>query len=273
MGRDPPIPTPPRPVAGKDVAQTFAESDVSMTLPWATVAGEGVEMSGSASASATADALSSPSTITAKSGMEFSVRGPTPVTEVSADINPNSTGYSRAGIRDLTEGTTVTTKYPGSFSTVTFSGLSLDPSHRYAIWADDDGNSWDRAPVNPNSAPDEFGAFDLWQSDGAGYGAYTDVTVTAGSDPAGVALIEWPMAPDVYAWDVAQYLAEKDGETVDVFVEEEQAGGWTEIAGPISRGDRIQADAANNVRYRVELSRASTANNPRLEAIYRRFKL
>lgn len=122
-----------------------------------------------------------------------------------------------------------------------------------------------------------------------------DVDMVAGIDPAGnynstrlnlftgvrpyiagksgsVAL-EWPYPPDVYSWDRATFLRTLATETVDVYVEESTDGGstWTEIAGPISRGDKIPAKPENEVRFRVDFSRASTANNPTLDSIYRRW--
>jgi len=83
-------------------------------------------------------------------------------------------------------------------------------------------------------------------------------------------IIEWPDPPDLYAWDRALFQRQPDGGTVDVYVEANDGTGWTEIAGPITRGDDIPADPADNVRFRVEFSRPDTSNNPALEAIYRR---
>jgi hypothetical protein len=78
----------------------------------------------------------------------------------------------------------------------------------------------------------------------------------------------------VYAWDTAVFQRTLDGATVDIYVEEAQGSpGWTEIAGPIKRGDAIPADPANNIRFRIDYSRPSTSDVPRLDAVYRRFKL
>lgn len=114
--------------------------------------------------------------------------------------------------------------------------------------------------------------------------AFSDVTaIVADGEPAHIELdgdatsgtvhVEWPDPQDIYAWDTALFQTSPDNETIDVYVEEYQGGSWTEIAGPISRGDSIGADPSNNVRYRAELSRTDTANNPTLDAIYRRIKL
>jgi hypothetical protein len=95
------------------------------------------------------------------------------------------------------------------------------------------------------------------------------------SDPplSGTTYVEWPEPADVYRWDAATFQRTEDGETVSVYIEESTDGGdtWTEIAGPISRGQDITADPASEVRFRVELSRSDTANSPSLDAIYRRW--
>lgn len=85
--------------------------------------------------------------------------------------------------------------------------------------------------------------------------------------------VTWPQPTDIYRWDAATFQTSPDGETVEVYVEESTDGGstWTEIQGPIERGDQIGADPGSRVRFRVELSRNDTANNPTLDAIYRRW--
>lgn len=89
----------------------------------------------------------------------------------------------------------------------------------------------------------------------------------------GSAWVEWPSPTNIYRWDAATFQNSTDSETVDVYIEENDGSGWTEIAGPISRGQEITADPANECRFRVDISRASTANNPTLDAIYRRWVL
>jgi len=103
---------------------------------------------------------------------------------------------------------------------------------------------------------------------------YTVKSVTAvEKKPSGTATIGWAKPADVYRWDAATFQAARDGETVEVYVEESTDGGstWTEIQGPIGRGDQIEADPRSRVRFRVELARSDTSNNPTLDAIYRRW--
>lgn len=89
----------------------------------------------------------------------------------------------------------------------------------------------------------------------------------------GQATIEWTYPNDVIEWDVAAFQTSPDGETVEVYIQESTDGGstWTEIQGPIIRGQKIQAGPESRVRYRVELSRSDLSNNPTFDAAYRRW--
>ncbi|MFB6302768.1 MAG: hypothetical protein ABEH78_07915 [Haloferacaceae archaeon] len=87
--------------------------------------------------------------------------------------------------------------------------------------------------------------------------------------------LEWPYPPDgdVYSWGSAYFTRTLDNEVVDVYIEENQSSGWTEVAGPISRGDSIPADPANNVRYRVSINRNDTTALPTLDSAVREAEL
>lgn len=87
------------------------------------------------------------------------------------------------------------------------------------------------------------------------------------------AYVEWPQPTDIFRWDAATFNATTEGETVDVYIEESTDGGstWTEIAGPISRGQPINAEPDSEVRLRADLQRDDSSNNPRLNSVYRRW--
>lgn len=78
-------------------------------------------------------------------------------------------------------------------------------------------------------------------------------------------------------WDVASFQRTLDSETVDVFVAYNDGSGWsrTNAGDPISKNYDLGADSnispADDVRFEIELSRADTANNPSLDALYRRY--
>lgn len=121
------------------------------------------------------------------------------------------------------------------------------------------------------------GAVDIELAVSAGFGGSAtlecDLTPKGVSNLSGTAYIEWSRPETIFRWDALQFDRVLDGETVDLFVEESADGGssWSEVAGPVSKGDRIDVHPDNRVRFRAELSRATTVSSPRLEAAYRRF--
>lgn len=109
---------------------------------------------------------------------------------------------------------------------------------------------------------------DRYSGDGSGEYVDCDTDTLGQTITSGTAYVEWPYPNDVYDWGSIFFEEFLDGETLDVYVEE-YSGSWTEIAGPVSNGDGIPANPTNNVRFRIEISRASTGNNPVLKQIKR----
>lgn len=83
----------------------------------------------------------------------------------------------------------------------------------------------------------------------------------------GAASVELP-TPDVFSWNLASYQRRVENGSVDVFVEEDDGTGFTEIAGPITRNHEIQADDDSDVRLRVEIEGNSNDGTPALESAY-----
>lgn len=275
MGRDPPIGAAAPAVAGKDKAQTFAESDVTVsTTDNSRVDAESVKLPVPME-TATIDGFSTYNGLEGGCGVVF--RAKDLVTEITGTVSGSSSPTYTSAYIETTGGSLVAEKTGLDLSTndtVTFSGLSLSAGTDYRLVADSGGSTDVDYDGNVPSAGDLANVKDGYYDDppaSTGPAVWSDIEFQNTAD--GSAYVEWPMAKDVYAWDVAQYLETEDGGTVDVYVEEDQSGGWTEIAGPIARGERIQADANNNVRYRVELARETADANPTLDAIYRRYKL
>lgn len=79
--------------------------------------------------------------------------------------------------------------------------------------------------------------------------------------------VEWPNPPEVYAWDAATFTGHGPTKP-DVFIDENQNGTWTEIAGPISRGSDIPAVADNNVRLRAVFTEPGF-----FDSAYRRYQV
>jgi len=223
-------------------------------------------------------------TLQASYGLEIEPQ--TSLSGIDVEVSGNTADATSVVLADDTG--TVLAKHRGQFSAGDrirlHASLSAGTPYYVGLW--NDGNDWDRGYNGNSSFPytsDDVDltaqAYGMHPDDDSDLGTYDGnassfFSVSSVTEPTSASVTaEWPMPADVYGWDATQYLAVRDGETVDVYVEEDQAGGWTEIAGPISRGQRIHADADNNVRYRVEFSRADAANNPRLESLVRRAKL
>jgi hypothetical protein len=101
---------------------------------------------------------------------------------------------------------------------------------------------------------------------------YVDDIQTSYTSTSGTITFEPPIPEDVFDWASALFTRTLDSETVDVYIDEYD-GSWTEIQGPISRGDKITASPSNNVRLRAEISRADTSNSPSLDSIARTWEI
>jgi len=92
------------------------------------------------------------------------------------------------------------------------------------------------------------------------------IETLVGAD-SGTASVELP-TPDVRSWNLASFQRRQANGNVDVFIEEDDGSGFTEIAGPISRNHQIQADDGSDVRFRVEISGNTNDGTPALESAY-----
>lgn len=265
-----------------DAAETFGESDVTLGHTNTQMASEAVSLQNETTGSAASrDADNNSLSRQWKGGLEISPNED--LDGVDAVISSLTAGFTTAYLQEPTSGGTV-------YDQVDISGKSSGESVRlthdlqagsnYWVVMDAGGSTYmdhgkfDNSPSFPYTSTMvdiEYGVYDTSDS-GTNAVDYEDIIPVKYTDKTtGTATVEWPYPPDVYDWDVAKFQATKDGETADVYVEEYDGSSWTEIAGPISRGDDLPADPGRNVRYRVELSRASTSNNPTLDAIYRRY--
>lgn len=279
----------PNPVTDKDVARTFGESDLSLSLTSAIVTGESVELSGYGTTATRPDDDSTSTDVTGAYGLRINPNSD--IEGVRVEISANTGPVSEVALLDSNEnilaeatngpysaGETIDLVATLSASTTYY--VSVYDSSTYDVGFHNGGGSFpytsadvDITAVANSAHPDDGDSIGI-DTANAGY-AIDDVTAITGDDAnSGTAYIEWPYPDDLYAWDVATFTRTLDGETVDVFVEEAQGSpGWTEVAGPISRGDSIPADASNDIRFRVELSRSNTSNNPTLDSIARRWRI
>ena len=257
-----------------DSAESFDESDLSLDLQVATVSGGSIEIDDNANGSKIGLPIGSSASDELIGG--FVINPNTDLDSVTVLENQyqnDAPDYLK--LRDEETNTVIGQTSISSDTPHTVSpddGSNLQAGSSYGIYYE--GNTQNFFAINA-TFPEESLDFDI--VDGVGNGPYYDMSkigVTRASLPpeSARAYVSWDTPTDIYAWDRVKHQTTPDGESVAIFVEESADGStWTEIAGPVSRGDRLPADPNNQVRYRVELNRSDTANNPTLDAIYRRW--
>lgn len=263
-------------IAAVDDARTFAESDVTLTHSSTEARAESVAL-----ANQTGETTLFPNTTltgqTGKFGVRLSTDASGYVNRVGGRLNgtgntgthdvvleKESDGTEIARVADLTAG-----------DSFTMDGFELAQSTDYLLYWDvtsssdvdyDDDGEAEADPVGV-TLTDFKGADDLY--------VFDKVRTRYTTNTSGSVTVEWPEPDDVFAWDVLSFTRRLAGETVDVFVESSSDGGstWTEVAGPVTRNDAIPVPDDERVRFRVDFSRASTANVPTLDSIARRYVL
>lgn len=265
------------PFTDEDMAETFAESDVTVSSAGdVTKAGVTNGSIGLISVESTVSmSLSNSSSTTDRQGVVINPNSDLKQITVSVETTGATTLYLEAS-----DGTVLETKsISGSGTWDLTHDLTADTDYRVTV--DAGGDSFDNSygsksfPLESETV-DIVGGADNNNSTNSGWAwNVTSITGVTKTPTSGAAFIEWPHPPDVFGWDVAQFQETPDGETVDMYVEVNDGSGWTEAAGPISRGYDLSqvAGPEDNVRFRVNLSRASTANNPTLDAAYRRWEV
>jgi hypothetical protein len=264
--------------ADKDRAETFEEPDVTVSSSAARVSSGSVEI-GSTGPSRPQDNNSFDSSY----GEGLTINPNTDISKIDVTISSGVGEVSEVFITDTSEN--ILDSVSGTFGPgdVVRLNAPLSQGTDYWVGAWDGGDTYQEGQYNSTvaTAGDDLdivaGARRIHPDDGSdGYTSTGEgFNIVSVQTPAlsATATVEWPHPIDLYGWDTALYQKTDDGETIEIYIEENQADGWTEVAGPISRGDAIPADRANNVRYRIELSRSTTDANPTLDAIYRRYKL
>jgi len=268
---DPPIAVSSNPIAQKDAAETFAESDVTVITTGTTVANKSLEILSPVPVYDTTMGITF-SSLTGTYGIVFDALKDT--LGVEYRYASGNSGSITPRIEFESDGTTVATGSsvsPGESGTIE-ADLTAGVSYRLV----GDFDSQDRA--SGGSPPQTDGTGSLTAT-----GAYNDGSLGDSSfyvfdqfeaiTATGTVTVEWPAPTDIFRWDAATFTRTPDGGTVTVNIEENDGTGWTEIATDISRGDSIDAAPDSAVRFRVDISRTDTSNNPTLDSIYRRYVL
>jgi hypothetical protein len=185
----------------------------------------------------------------------------------------NTTDLDNVGVRLHSDGSLVSsqTKTISPGETITFSGLGLSSGTRYRVTGDmvsDGDNHADTQIQDPGDVLGLDGAIDQGSVEESNTWAFDRLR---GHVSSGSATVEWTHPNNVWSWDRASWMETPNGETIDVYLEEDD-GGWSEIAGPIDKGDLIPAAASNNVRLRFDLSEAN-GGVPEVNAAHRRYLL
>jgi len=258
-----------------DAAQTFEESELTLTLTTAQIKGGSVAIGFMRGSSVTVS-MSNTETVSKRRGYV---------------VNPNNDFDGFAGQLgsdvDATEvritdgsGTVLGTSpvdSDGSFEVT--ASQTLISGNRYYVVADAEGASY-TSRDDLSSYPQTSTDFDVVDGvngsseEGAEYYNIAELEAISHAN-SGSAVLEWARPTDIYEWDVATFTSSPDGETVDVYVAVDDGSGWTltNNAEPISRNyslaDDSNIDPDDQVRVEAELSREDTSNNPTLDSAYR----
>lgn len=284
-------PAPPgeHPIASKDRAETFEESDVTLSSKNGQILQNnnsvGIDFQDYSIERGNTTVLTDLSetdwwgvTITPQVDMDsITLRYDTSATEEEIQVIRDDTSevvYQDTSPPTTTSGDTLTVSPTGgfvsgvsySFSALIAQGSDLTYYGSLDNPASDFGNSIIDISGGAyfSSGPEENSdRWSVWDKVVPSFSGYLEAT----------AFIEWPQPTDIYRWDAATFTTTEDSGSVEVYIEESTDGGstWDEIAGPISRGQQIGASPDSEVRFRVDISREDTANNPTLDSVYRRW--
>jgi hypothetical protein len=265
--------------ADKDVAETFAESDLSLSHNNTQVTGESVGLSTPPPESLTRPSDGSTKSTDSDHGLVF---------QPSQDITDLTFYQSSNTVEDDVR--LVKMSDGSEIASGTFDGsgewspnVQLDSGVKYRVVVDPPdgtavnvGEKFDVSYPITGSYFDITGGYDEALGESSSYAwAISQIDAApVGASGSGTVTIDWPDPPDVYRWDAAVFQSTPEAGSVDVYIEEAQGSpGWTTIAGPIQRGQEITADPSNSVRFRVEISSPDSSNYPTLDSIARRWVL
>jgi hypothetical protein len=268
-------PTGPNPY---DAAQSFTESDLTLTKT-KTVVDNGSISLGNGDASRATRPDDDNSALRSGGGVNFvpNVR----LTKVEGKISSNCSGLDNADeLRIFTSNfSEVASKSISGLSVgdvIGISGISLDAGTEYIFRLSKAGGSRFTAGYStPENYPYESKNIDIVGDGGERSYSFKWLKGYAPASSGNV-ILEWERPTYIYEWDVATFTRTLDNETVDVFVAYSSDGStWTRTNGgkPISRNYSLNGDDnisnSDEVRIEAELSRTNTSNDPTLDSAYR----
>ena len=262
-------------------AETFEEPDLTLTHTDTKVASESVQIESETITGSTADPADPNDGVQGTAAPTGLLIEPNrTLSGVETQVHVNVSGVTTLSlVSDSDESLIASKSISGSGTYSITADTPLEPGARYRVLVDADGATYTDARGAENTASASSSDVDIvsgWNDDNVSSRVTCLNYVTALYEfTSGTAYIERPYPPGVHSWDAATFQATPDGETVEVFVEGSTDGGttWDEIQGPISRGDQIDAPPSAAVRFRVDLSREDTFNNPTLDRINLRYEV
>lgn len=258
-----------------DAARTFNESNLTITHTNTKVKNDSLRLGGLKETVLTPD---NDTTVDSANKVGVWVNPSVSVKTISGKVHPDSTGITTLELLDDTS-SVLATKSVVAGDTFSFD-VSAYAKAEYAVVApSSDGTvyeeSWQHTETTANAT---------WSGYNAGFTknnwhTLKRMEIHGALKKSGSALLEWSNPADVYEWNIATFTKTLDGESVDVFVAYDDGTGWTRTNGgnPISRNYSLADDAnisdTDSMRFEVELARANTANDPRLDSAIRSWKL
>jgi len=261
------------PVTDKSVAETFEEPGVSVSNSSSTVFAGSIKLQGSGFEYDLNDG-----SVTDKQELGVVIKPDKKLIgiDVTTDASLNNLGGSgQLRVKNLSTGEIIHSESAGDGEDTHVVGKVLEQGTEYAVYVyQENGNYADSDYYSQSFDEKDEGPFDVTEGwiNGSKIAtrAYA-ITSILHRPESGSARVSWEQPRSVYRWDKAAFQTDPDGETVFVYVEENDGTGWQEVAGPINRGDNIPASPDSEVRFRIELSRDDAVNNPRLTSAHRRW--
>lgn len=278
MGRDPPVISQAWSPGRMDVAEIFDGSDgESVSVSNAAVAQGNVVDGGHialglSTGASTSVNLNSTNSNSFRRGVTFNPNNDLRGIYATVGTHPSPTEVVSVHRRsdDALMGESRTTPASGEQVGI-YCPAGLSAGTEYYVHVRTDGIEYNTSASTPFTGTDldVTGGWDGSKLSGYAY-TFTSVTGAYQVDT-GSATISWPMPDDLAGWDIVPHAPTPEGGTVELYAEDSNGN---ELTGPLrDPGDISSLSRSTNVQIRVDLSRPSASEDPRLEAVYRRYKV
>lgn len=269
------------PIRVTEEASTFTENNITLTNNNTSVQNGSVELGGVSSTAIRPDDNDSFPTSQSQGVV---INPNTAVTEITVEISSNTSGVQDVSVTDSNGDNILAQKTQGytAGDTVTFN-VSLSSGTDYNLVCSNDGSNFTSGNRNNTSPPFTSTNVDIIkQSAGAlpsedGPFFTTDnmtsiksVEAISGDVTTGDVLVSFDSgSEDIEQYDLATLQRSLDGETVTIDIEDSTG---TVLKSDISPNTDISdITSSKDVRFRANLSRNNTSNNPTVDYLARRF--